>query len=431
MIDREPRRGIWIELVDRRVVLDAATAVDGALADGRAMPLAGTTFAVKDNIDVAGVPTTAACPAFAYTPSQHATAVAALVEQGAVVIGKTNLDQFATGLVGTRSPYGICPNAHWPHLVSGGSSSGSAVAVAAGHVDFALGTDTAGSGRIPAACNGIIGIKPTRGGVSAAGVVPACRSLDCVTVFARSVELAASVAAHLAATAPDAADPWSRRRPVRGETSARTSLRLGVPVLGVDDFDGDPHGPRRFGAAAALLASAAQAATTEIDLAPFVQAGALLYDGTFVAERFDAVGEFVATHLDEVEPVVAKIVMASAGLPAWQVFRDRTTLHRLAQAATPTWDLVDVLVVPSAPRIPTVAEVLAAPIERNTMLGRYTNFVNLLDLCALTMPVPTPFDLPDAPPMSITLIAPAWCDALLVSVAERAQRGTSAIHRTP
>jgi len=429
-IDADGRRGIWIELVDRAAALAPGAAIDSAVAGGAVRPLAGTTFAVKDNIDVGGVPTTAGCPAFAYTPDRHAAAVRVLVDAGAVVIGKTNLDQFATGLVGTRSPYGICPNAHWPRLVSGGSSSGSAVAVAAGHVDFALGTDTAGSGRIPAACNGIIGIKPTRGRVSTAGVVPACRSLDCVTVFARTLGLASDVASRLATTTPDPADPWSRAAPDGIVPAASDGWCIGVAALGLDDFDGDPRAARRFDAASAQVVATSGAHHELVDVAPFVRAGALLYDGAFVAERFEAIGEFVVAHREDVDPVVAGIVTAAGDIAAWEVFRDRTRLQELAQSTLATWAAIDVLVVPSAPRVPTVAEVLAAPVERNSMLGRFTNFVNLLDLCALTLPVPTAFDEDDEPPTSVTLIAAAWRDDLLVSVARRLLADTPATRRT-
>ena len=429
-IERDGRRGIWITLVERDLALRDAARVDASLVSGHALPLAGMTFGVKDNIDVAGVPTTAACPAFAYTPQRSAASVRALVELGAIVIGKTNLDQFATGLVGTRSPYGTCPNAWWPPYISGGSSSGSAVAVAAAHVDFALGTDTAGSGRIPAACNGIIGIKPTRGRVSAVGVVPACRSLDCVTVFARSIDLAAEVASYLAATTPDADDPWSRGL---SDYSAGTAFdadtaRIGIAAVGLADFDGDERGAQRFAAAVNLVAARFSSFTTGVDVAAFVRAGEMLYDGAFVAERYDAVGEFVTAHLDDVDPIVRGIVVAAAALPAWQAFRDRTELRALELITSATWATIDVLVVPSAPRIPTVDEVLAAPLERNTMLGRFTNFVNLLDLCALTLPTPTALDDALAPPTSITLIARAGCDEALVSVARRLLDGRPANH---
>jgi allophanate hydrolase len=429
-IEADDRSGIWICLVEQSVALAAAADIDAALARGEYLPLAGTTCAVKDNIDVAGLFTTAACAEFAYLPERSAPAVQAVIEAGAVVLGKTNLDQFATGLVGTRSPYGICPNAHWPEFVSGGSSSGSAVAVAAGHVDFALGTDTAGSGRIPAACNGIVGIKPTRGTVSATGVVPACRSLDCVTVLARSVARAAEVAEVLATTAPDPTDPWSRARPAGLRPGNPRGIRVGNARLEVADFDGDLQGPARYAAAVRHVASVVGSCTA-VDIDPFVRAGRLLYEGAFVAERFEAVGDFVMAHRDAVDPIVGEIIAASATRAAWEVFRDRTALAALARVAETTWDHIDVLVVPSAPRIPTVTEVLAEPIERNVMLGRFTNFVNLLDLCALTLPVPTELDWPEQPPTSLTLIAPAGRDEWLVSLAATIARERPANHQSP
>jgi allophanate hydrolase len=424
-IERDGRAGIWITLVDRDVALAAAHDAQRRLAEGAALPLAGTTLAVKDNIDVAGITTTAACPAFAYRPSEHAPVVAALVAAGAVVVGKTNMDQFATGLVGTRSPFGICPNAHWPPLISGGSSSGSAVAVATGAVDFALGTDTAGSGRVPAACNGIIGFKPTRGSISARGVVPACRSLDCVSVLARSVDLAALAAAIAWRTAPDADDPWSRGD---GGRDQRTVRRVGVPAASQLDFDGDDEARPRYERAIEALA-ALGVDVLEVDLEPFVAVGALLYGGAFVAERYDAVGDFVDAHPDAVDPVVAQIISASRSIPAWKLARDRTELERLRARTATTWAAVDALAMPSVPRIPTVDEVLAAPIERNARLGTYTNFVNLLDLCALTLPVD---DEPPAaaPPFSLTLVAPAWCDERLVALGRRLTAGTLASPRS-
>ena len=385
------------------------------MAAGADLPLAGRTLAVKDNIDVAGLPTTAACPSYAYEPAQDATAVAALRAAGAVVVGKTNLDQFATGLVGTRSPHGACPNAHWPDLVSGGSSSGSAVAVAAGLVDLALGTDTAGSGRVPAAANGIVGLKPTRGRIGTEGVVPACRSLDCVSVFARSVEEAAPAVA-IAATRPDA-DPWRRPEPSRSPAPERP-LRIGFARASDLTFDGDPDGPgRHAGAVTMLLDALSGAEVVPVDLTPFLATGALLYGGSFVAERYEAVGSFVATDPPDLDPVVGPIIAAAADVPAWQVFRDQTELARLRRATAPTWEAIDVLVVPSVPRIPTQAEVAADPLGVNAMLGTYTNFVNLLDLAAVTVPVGP--STPTAPPPSLTLVGPAWSDARLVDVAGR------------
>jgi allophanate hydrolase len=420
-IAADDRPGVWISLVDPDAALAAARDVDARRRRGVDLPLAGTTLAVKDNIDVAGLPTTAGCPAFAYRPAVHAPVVAALSAAGAIVIGKTNLDQFATGLVGVRSPYGIPTNAHDDALVPGGSSSGSAVAVATGMVDLALGTDTAGSGRVPAACNGIVGMKPTRGRVSTRGVVPACRSVDCVSVFA--TDAAAAARAVAVAAGADPADPWSTSAPLA--RVPERPLRLGVPDVAALTFDGDAAGPDRFAGAVAAI-EALDVVAEEVDLALFVEAGALLYGGSFVAERYDAVGPFVDAHRDDVHPVVGEIIAAAGRLPAWQVFRDQTALHALRTATAPVWDVVDVLVVPSVPRVPTVAEVGAEPIAVNSMLGTYTNFVNLLDLCAITVPVGAAS--PGRPPPSVTLIGPAWSDDVLVSLAS--PLGTLANPRT-
>jgi allophanate hydrolase len=423
-IAADGRPGIWISLVDRVPLLAAAAAVDRRVAAGEHLPLAGMTVAVKDNIDVAGVPTTAACPAFSYRPATSAAAVARLTEAGAVVMGKTNLDQFATGLVGTRSPFGRCPNAWWPRFVAGGSSSGSAVAVAAGLVDVALGTDTAGSGRVPAAANGIVGLKPSRGRISTDGVVPAMASLDCVSVFAPTVDLAELVA--LVAAGPGV--PAGAVGAADG--CGDGPLRLGVPRLGPAGFDGDAAGPGRFAAALDhLRATVVGSVEVEADIGPFVAAGHLLYDGAFVAERYAAVGPFVDDHRAEVDPVVGAIIAAAGRLPAWQVYRDRAELARLRALTDEVWRNIDVLVVPTVARLPTVAEVETEPLAVNSMLGTYTNFVNLLDLCALTIPVPVPASGPagaDRPPTSLTLIAPAGADALIGHVGRQATRGTPA-----
>lgn len=419
-IDADPRQGIWISHVERSVALARAATVDRRVGAGEELPLAGHTVAVKDNIDVAGLPTTAGCPSYAYAPATSAPAVAALQAGGAVVVGKANLDQFATGLVGTRSPYGTCPNAHWDGLVSGGSSSGSAVAVAAGHATLALGTDTAGSGRVPAAANGIVGVKPTRGRISTLGVVPACRSLDTVSVFAATVadaRLAAEVAAAWP-TGPD--DAWRRDEDRTRRAGAGGAVRIGVPRPGGLTFHGDAAGPARFARALdGLVGALGPAEVVDVDLEPFVAAGALLYGGSLVAERYAAVGAFLEGRPADADPVVSSIILAAAALPAWQVFADQDELRRLAARTVPTWAQVDVLVVPSVPRIPTVAEVAADPIGVNAMLGTYTNFVNLLDLAAVTVPVLAASTDGDAPPPSITLIGPAGSDVLLCDLAGR------------
>jgi allophanate hydrolase len=412
-IAADGRDGIWIELVDRDVAAARARAVESRVARGARLPLAGVTVAVKGNVDVEGIRTTAGCPTYGAVAPRSAAVVRSLESAGAVVVGVTNLDQFATGLVGTRSPYGVCPNAHWPELIAGGSSAGSAVSVAAGLVDLAVGTDTAGSGRVPAAANGIVGLKPTRGRLSTAGIVPACRSIDCVSMLARSVDLAA-LAADLAATGVDPEDPWSRSAPLREVPGGRV-CRLGVPTLDVGDFDDDSSGPARFEASVGTAVGALRASRVDVGLDDFLAAGRLLYEGAFVAERYEAVGQFVVAHRHQVDPIVGSIIAAAADLPAWRVFADRTEVARLAARTAPVWDDVDVMVVPTVPRIPTIDEVLAEPLAVNSMLGRYTNFVNLLDLCAVTIPTEAP--TPDRPPASITLVAPAWADDLVVALA--------------
>ena len=423
-IERDGRAGIWIALADRRSAAAAAADVDRRVARGESLPLAGTTLAVKDNIDVAGMPTTAGCPAYAYDPERSAGAVVRLLAAGAVVIGKTNLDQFATGLVGVRSPYGICPNAHWPGLIAGGSSAGSAVAVAAGMVDVALGTDTAGSGRVPAACNGIVGLKPTRGRIGASGVVPACRSLDCVSVFARTVDAADAVAA--VAAGPDDDDPWSRPQPEdvplardsfpsrhsrcrRADVRRRRRRTRSLPRL---------HGQRGGGRL--------RARPGRPGAVPRGRGAALrrIVRGRALRSRRRRSSP---PHRDEVDPVVGAIIAAAGALPAWHVFRDRTELVRLGARISAVWDHVDAVVVPSVPRTPTVAEVLAEPVGVNTMLGTYTNFVNLLDLAAVT--IPTEPATAVRPPASVTLIGPAWSDAFLAALG--AMLGTPTTLHTP
>ena len=413
-IAADGRPGIWIDLLPRSRVLAAAADVDARAASGATLPLAGRTVAVKGNIDVATLRTTAGCPSYGKVAARTAPAVRALEEAGAGVVGTTNLDQFATVLVGTRSPHGACPNAHWPALVSGGSSSGSAVAVAAGLVDIGVGTDTAGSGRVPAAANGIVGLKPTPGWLSTSGVVPACASLDCVSVFARSVDLAAAATAVAAGLDPD--DPWSRRAPTTSVPTGR--VRIGVPGGDTLQLAG-PVTQERFAGAVGEVAAGDVA---EVDLSPFLDAGRLLYGGAFVAERYAAVGAFVDTGPPDLDPVVAGIIRDAGTLPAWQLAADRTELARLRRATDAVWEEIDVLVVPTVPSLPTVAEVAADPLGTNAALGRYTSFVNLLDLCALTIPLGGAIG--DHPPVSLTLVGPAWSDDLLVAVAGEAGRRT-------
>ncbi len=391
---------------------DAARQALAALGpfDPDAKPLWGLPFAIKDNIDLAGVPTTAACPAFAYTPQDSATAVARLIAAGAIPVGKTNLDQFATGLVGTRSPYPIPKNSFDPAVVPGGSSSGSAVAVASGLVAFALGTDTAGSGRVPAGLNNLVGLKPTLGAVPVKGVVPACRTLDCVSVFGLTVEDSWAVAAAMAGY--EAADPWSRRLSLGAFGARPPRLRAGIPDAASRRFFGDAQSERAFDSALALHA-AQGLDLVPIDCAPLFAVAALLYEGAWVAERYAAIRPFIAAHRDALHPVTASIVLGAERLSAADAFAGIYRLAELRRAADSLWDGLDLLVVPTVPRAYRVAELEADPIGPNSALGTYTNFVNLLDLCALA--VPGPFR-DDGFPSGTTLIAPAGRDGLLASV---------------
>jgi len=428
-IAADGRDGIWITRVGAAEAMAAAADVERRLAAGEDLPLAGLTLAVKDNTDVAGLPTTAGCPAYAYIPSDDAPVVAALVAAGVVVMGKTNMDQFATGLVGTRSPYGVCPNVYGHDLVSGGSSSGSAVAVAAGLVDLGLGTDTAGSGRVPAAANGIVGFKPTRGRISTAGVVPACRSLDCVSVFARSVPEAAQAVAIAALIAPDRDDPWSRLMPPT-RLAQPGRVRLGAPTSAALDRADGGDGRRHLAAAVEGFAiSGLEVEWVEIDLDPFLAAGRLLYGSAFVAERYEAVGAFIDQHPGEVDPVVASIILGAAEIPGWQVFEAQTELRRLAALADDTWAQVDVLVLPTVPRLPTVAEVATDPIGVNARLGTYTAFANLLDLAVLSIPLGEAGPGATEPPPSVSLMGPAGTDDLLAAIGARV--GDQGVSRHP
>jgi len=389
----------------------------GALADAGALPkrsanlpLYGVPVAVKDNIDVAGLSTTAACPAFAYTPHHDATAVARLRAAGAIIIGKTNLDQFATGLVGVRSPYGIPRNTIKPDLVPGGSSSGSAVAVAAGIVPLALGTDTAGSGRVPAGLNNIVGLKPSLGLISTFGVVPACRTLDCVSVFALTVDDAWTALAVMAGT--DDKDPYSRKRPVGSPGAVPPGIKLGVPRAGQRLFFGDRQFEAAYGAALARLAKL-DFAVIEIDIEPFYETARLLYEGPWVAERAIVAKPLLDSDPDALHPVTREITIAGFKPTAMDTFAAFYRLEELRRVAEHSFDQIDALALPTAPTAYTVAQVLADPIQLNSRLGTYTNFVNLLDLCGLA--VPSAFT-DDGVPFGITLLAPGGKDALLAAL---------------
>jgi allophanate hydrolase len=402
---------IWISLQAQGAVAAQARSVEARRRAGETLPLYGIPFAVKDNIDVAGMATTAACPAFAYTARTSARAVQRLQDAGALLIGKTNLDQFATGLVGTRSPYGACHNPFDRRYVAGGSSSGSALAVATGVASFALGTDTAGSGRVPAAFTNIVGLKPTRGLISTGGVVPACRSLDCVSVFTLSCADALDVLAAAAAYDPD--DPYSRRPGEPVEFSA-AKFRFALPRAGQLEFFGDGAHAASFEAAVARLRSLG-GSPFECDFAPFLAAQELLY-GPWVAERTAQLGDFLAAHPDALHPVTRKVIESGAGYGAVDAFRAQHRLAGLRRESEALWRDADVLVVPGAPTIYTLAEIEADPIAPNSRLGLYTNFVNLLDLAAIS--VPAGFR-PDGLPLGVTLIGPAFSDQSLAALGAR------------
>lgn len=383
-------------------------AAQAVMAGPRDLPLWGIPFAVKDNIDVAGLPTTAACPAFAYDPADDATLIARLRAAGAIVIGKTNLDQFATGLNGTRSPHGAPRSVFDADYVSGGSSSGSAVAVASGLCSFALGTDTAGSGRVPAAFNNLVGIKPSPGLVPNTGVVPACRSVDVVTVFAGCVTDGAAVRAVMEGY--DAADPFSRHAT---PATLPPHPRIGVLTGAEREFYGNAEVEALYDAAIARAESLG-ATIVPFDYAPFREAAALLYDGPWVAERLAAVEGFLATNPDDFDPTVRRIIEGAKDYTAVQAFNALYRLNEIRQQTAPVWQAVDLLMLPTSPTTCTVADMLADPIVRNSQFGRYTNFVNLMGLAAIA--VPAGFG-PSGLPGGVTLIGPAFSDQALVPFA--------------
>ncbi|MBF6453672.1 allophanate hydrolase [Nocardia cyriacigeorgica] len=407
------RPEVWITLRPEADVAADAAAVEQRLSAGAALPLAGLLIAVKDNVDVAGLPTTAACPAFAYTPDVTAAAVERLIAAGAIVLGKTNLDQFATGLVGTRSPYGPVRNAFDPELVSGGSSSGSAVAVALGIADIGIGTDTAGSGRVPAALQGIVGIKATLGVVPAHGVVPACADFDAVTVFAADLERAVAAAAIMAG--PDARDPRSRKRPADVLLSAPRQPRLAVPRTEDLTALSAPYAAAFSRTVAGLADSGIS--VTEIDIAALLDAALLLYDGAIVAERYAAVGEFLsAAPPDTLDPTVAAIIRAAEHTTGPGFATDLDTLATARAAAKTLLDGYDGLLLPTTTEHPAIAAVQAEPVAINRRMGTFTNFCNLLDMAAVAVPgSPTA----DGSPFGVMVVVPAFADQVAIDIAAR------------
>ena len=395
--------GIFLDVTPPEALQAAIAALPGF--DAEAYPLWGLPVAVKDNIALAGRPMTAACPTFSHVPDEDAEAVRRLRAAGAIIIGKTNLDQFATGLVGVRTPYPVPRNAVAPDRVPGGSSSGSAVAVARGIVTLALGTDTAGSGRVPAALNGIVGLKPSVGSISTRGVVPACRSLDCVSIFATSLDDAWAGFRVLAGE--DRADPFSR--PIMWQEPGAVPARIAVPRA-VDLHLDDAAGRAAWAAALAFFPGAQEAAITAM-----LDAAKLLYEGPWVAERAAAFGDFARAHPGALHPVTQKIIDGASGFSAVDAFRGFYKLTEYRRVAEDFFAAHDVLVVPSVPCFPTVAALAADPFGPNARLGVYTNFVNLLDLAALAVPGPK---RPDGLPAGITLIAPRGQDAALMALAQ-------------
>jgi allophanate hydrolase len=410
--ERTPHEGILIGGVCTELARSAAQNAMERRARGEPLRLFGVPFAIKDTLDVAGLPTTAACPGFAFHPTRHATVVQRLLAEGAVPIAKTNLDQFATGLVGVRSPYGIPENPFDPRYICGGSSSGSAAAVARGLVSFALGTDTAGSGRVPAAFNNIVGLKPTRRMLSTRGLVPACRSLDCVSVFALTVDDAAEVAHLLAGFDPE--DPYSLREADAWDPrpgALPSPLRASVPRAAQLEFD-EPESRELF-ARAVAAAERVCGPTHELDFTPFARTGALLYGGPWVAERLEAAGTLLERDPQAFDPTVRTIFEGALPYRATQAFDALHELEALRAAVDPIWSTTDFLLVPTTPAIYRIAQVLQDPIALNSRLGLYTNFANLLDLCALA--IPAGFRA-DGLPFGVTLIARRGRDALLASV---------------
>lgn len=410
---------IWIHLLDEAALAPYLSALAGRTVDD--LPLYGVPFAIKDNIDLAGIPTTAACPEFAYTPDEHAFVVARLIAAGAIPLGKANLDQFATGLVGTRSPYGVCRNAYHDDYISGGSSSGSAVAVALGLVSFSLGTDTAGSGRVPAAFNHLVGLKPSRGSLSTRGMLPACRSLDCLSIFAARAGDVLRV--FDLSEAYDASDDYARphRDTLWPGLACAEDLKVAVPSQDQLRFFGNGDAAALYYCQLATLERWG-AELIECDFSPFFEAAQLLYNGAWVAERYAAVAAFRQAHPGAMHPVVETIIAPAGQIGAVQAFEGEYRMQELRRRAAAIFSRADVALTPTAGTIYRVADVLAEPLSLNSNLGYYTNFMNLLDMAAVA--VPAGF-LPSKLPWGVTLFAPAGADRALLALASRMQTGVA------
>jgi allophanate hydrolase len=398
---------VWITRLSRTEVMAYVDALDPAALD--TLPLYGIPFVIKDNIDLAGVATTAACPDYSYTPRESARVVQLLIEAGAIPLGKTNLDQFATGLVGVRSPYGACRNSVNAEYIAGGSSAGSAVAVALGLASFSLGTDTAGSGRVPAAFNNIVGLKPSNGRISTRGVVPACRSLDCVSIFSLTAEDAATVLD--VAAGFDASDPFARKVVDR----SLGAIRIGVPRRDQLRFFGDQEYERLFGVAVQRVESLGLG-TVEVDFAPFLEAARLLYDGPWIAERYAAVGAFMESHPGALHPVTRSIIEAGKQPTAAAAFAGQYKLRELQRMAEAAWAQVDVILTPTVGTIYKILEVESDPVRLNANLGFYTNSMNLFNLAGVAVPAGR---RSDGLPFGITLVGQSGADRELLALAAR------------
>ena len=411
-IEAERHRNCWIHVRPKDEAIAACSALIERARNGEHFPLLGVPFGVKDNIDVAGMPTTAACASFSYTPTQSAVSVERLTAAGAICLGKTNLDQFATGLSGARSPYGACGSVADIAYVSGGSSSGSAVVVAAGHVAFSLGTDTGGSGRIPAGFNGIVGVKPTIGLVSSRGLVPNCPTLDCVSIFANSVEDGRQILDIVKGYDP--ADPYSRIRPAQTPRVARPFAFGRLRAEDIETF-GMPECADLYEQACARV-SALGGRPVAVDFAPFIEAGKMLFSGPWIAERVSAIRELIDIEQGSLLDVTRNVLRSAGQFSAADAFAAQHRLLRLRRAVSSAFEHFELLVVPTAPRPYTIAEMSADPITLNSHLGYYSYFANLLDLCGIAIPNGV---LSNGVPMGVTLLAPAWADDALMTHAQR------------